>query len=61
MRTGHHLILETKGKDSEENRSKRKFLAEWVTAVNEDGRFGVWNSDVSFDPGDIHDILAKYS
>jgi type III restriction enzyme len=56
--TGEHLILETKGRDDDQNRSKRAFLQEWVEAVNADGRFGRWRAGVSFQPGDIHDILA---
>lgn len=60
LKSGGYLALETKGKDSEQNRTKRRFLAEWVQAVNAHGGFGGWHSDVSFDPGDIKDILAKH-
>ena len=61
MDSGVHLVLEVKGQDSEENRTKRRFLAEWVEAVNAQGGFGRWASDVSFDPGDIKDVLARNS
>jgi type III restriction enzyme len=54
---GTHLVLETKGEDSEQNQTKRRFLDEWVVAVNEDGRFGRWRWAVAFKPGDISDIL----
>ena len=35
LANGVNLILEVKGQDTQENRRKRQFLAEWVTAVNE--------------------------
>lgn len=61
LTNGKMLILETKGQDSQENQTKREFLAEWVTAVNDHGGFGVWAADVSRDPADIRSILEKYS
>ena len=61
LKSGDMLVLETKGQDSEQNRSKRRFLGEWVNAVNEHGGFGRWHADVSWDPGDIHDILENYA
>ena len=61
MDSGVHLVLEVKGQDSAENRTKRRFLAEWVEAVNAQGGFGRWDWDVSFDPGDIKDKLARHS
>ena len=60
LSNGSHLILETKGKDSLQNQTKRKFLNEWVKAINNQGGFGVWNSDISFDPSDVESILNKY-
>ena len=56
----NYLVLETKGQDSEQNKTKRRFLDEWVQAVNEQGGFGHWSWDVSKDPGDIKDILARH-
>ncbi|NLE39040.1 MAG: hypothetical protein GX621_13535, partial [Pirellulaceae bacterium] len=47
------------GQDSQQNQTKRKFLGEWVTAVNEHGGFGNWAWDVSRDPSDLVDILAR--
>ena len=61
LSNGSHLILETKGIDSLQNQTKRKFLEEWVKAINNQDGFGVWNSDVSFDPSDVEGILNKYS
>lgn len=54
------LVLEVKGQDSAENQTKRKFLAEWVKAVNTHGGFGKWKWDVSFDTSDIVDVLQKH-
>ncbi len=54
------LVLETKGRDSEQDQTKRRFLDEWVRAVNAHGGFGHWAWDVSRNPGDIPDILARH-
>ena len=54
-------MLETKGWDSDQNRTKRRFLDEWTRAVNEHGGFGRWSWDVSMDPGDIKDILVRHA
>ena len=59
LTSGHGLILETKGKDSEQDRTKRRFLDEWVKAVNTHGGFGHWCWDVSGHPGDITDVLDR--
>ena len=59
LKSGDMLVLETKGQDSEQNRSKRRFLAEWTRAVNQHGGFGHWLWAVSRDPGDIKDILTS--
>jgi type III restriction enzyme len=56
---GWHLILETKGRDSEQDRTKRRFLEEWVQGVNAYGGFGTWRWAVSKDPGDVTDILRS--
>lgn len=61
LTTGTMLVLETKGKDSEQDRTKRRFLHEWVQAVNDHGGFGRWSWDVSTDPADIKDILARHA
>ena len=61
FKSGNHLILETKGQDSERDRTKRRFLAQWVEAVNACGSFGRWSWDVSKDPGDIEDVLARHA
>lgn len=61
LTNGKMLVLEVKGEDSPENRTKREFLAEWVRAVNADGGFNNWAWDVSFNIKDIEGILALHS
>ena len=61
LRSGDMFVLETKGRDSDQDRTKRRFLDEWVNAVNTHGGFGRWSWDVSTAPGDIQDILARHS
>jgi len=47
--------------DTEQDRVKRRYLDEWVQAVNQQGGFGRWRWDVSTQPGDVLDILTKHS
>ena len=61
LRSGAMLVLETKGLDSDQDRTKRRFLDEWTRAINAHGGFGRWSWDVSSDPGDIQDILARHA
>jgi len=57
LRSGGHLILETKGQDSEQDKTKRVFLDEWCRAMNQHGGFGKWSCVVSFDPNDLQMLL----
>ena len=61
FKSGNHLVLETKGQDSEQDRTKRRFLSQWVKAVNTHGSFGRWSWDVSKAPGDVEYILARHA
>jgi type III restriction enzyme len=56
---GRMLILEVKGQDDDEQRTKRQFLDEWVRAVTTHGGFGAWSWAVSRRPLDVLDILAE--
>jgi len=58
LTNGTHLILETKGQDSQKDKTKREFLDEWVRAVNAHGGFGKWRWAVSVHPKDIGEILS---
>ncbi|MCI0590606.1 MAG: DUF1064 domain-containing protein [Gammaproteobacteria bacterium] len=60
LASGTMLVLETKGKDTEQDQTKRRFLDEWVKAVNAHGGFGQWCWDVSRNPADVKDVLARH-
>src|SRR5579862_750293 len=60
LKNGKMLILEIKGQESRQNKTKREFLDEWVRAVNQHGEFGTWVWDVSWIPADVRDILKKH-
>ena len=57
--SGNFLILEVKGQDTEQDQVKRRFLDEWVNAVNSHGGFGRWKWAVSKNPADLPDVLAQ--
>ncbi|RJP82592.1 MAG: type III restriction endonuclease subunit R [Desulfobacteraceae bacterium] len=59
LANGEHLILETKGRDTQQNRTKRAFLDDWVKAVNNHGGFGKWKWAVSLHPSDLEGILNE--
>jgi type III restriction enzyme len=60
LANGVTLIFEVKGQDSPKEQAKLAALAEWVQAVNSDGRFGRWAADVVFDPADVTTILHEH-
>ena len=60
LRSGEFLVLETKGQETEQDKTKRKFLDEWARAVNGQGGLGTWRTAVSRAPADIKDILHRY-
>lgn len=60
LTNGKILVLEVKGQDNQEQRTKREFLAEWIRAITGHGGFGTWAADVSHQPTDIHEILARH-
>ncbi len=59
LANGEILVLETKGKDDQQNRSKREFLDEWSRAVNAHSGFGIWKWAVSKNPADLKGILQE--
>jgi hypothetical protein len=59
LTTGENLIIETKGQDNEQNKTKRAYLDEWCRAINQHGGFGLWSWAVSFDPNDLGLILQN--
>lgn len=60
LKNGKNLILETKGQETERDRKKRSALEEWVRAVNENGEFGEWCNDVSYNIKDVDGIIKKW-
>jgi len=61
LKSGENLIVETKGQDNEQNKTKRAYLDEWCRAINQHGGFGKWGWAVSFDPNDLGEILLRKS
>jgi len=59
LKSGENLIIETKGQDTDQNKTKRAYLDEWCRAVNQHGGFGKWSWSVSFDPNDLDQILQN--
>jgi len=60
LRNNKMLVLETKGQETRKDKEKRKALQEWILAVNSDGSFGEWYSDVSYNIADVDGIIKKY-
>lgn len=57
---GVTLVLETKGKEKDKDKAKRRALVEWIKAVNAAGEFGRWVNDVSYSVKDVDGIIGKY-
>jgi len=57
LKNGNYLVLEIKGQDSQQDRTKREFLDEWIRAVNSHGGFGCWQWAVSTHPSDVANVL----
>jgi type III restriction enzyme len=57
------LILETKGQETEQDKTKRTALREWIRAVNANGGFGRWHPEpaMSKHPDEMPEILATVS
>ncbi|WP_374488069.1 BPTD_3080 family restriction endonuclease [Zoogloea sp.] len=62
LANGKHLVLEIKGEDSDQNRSKRLALDAWVRAVNARGGFGTWCWDVvKAEPSKVDDVIGHHA
>jgi type III restriction enzyme len=55
---GDMLVLETKGRETEQDRVKRRYLEEWAAAVTAHGGFGRWRAAMVSRPGEIRDLLV---
>jgi type III restriction enzyme len=61
LTNGTTLILEIKGEETPESQAKRRFLDEWIRAVNAHGGFGHWAADLSLNPKDVGELLNKHN
>lgn len=61
LTNGHMLILETKGRMSDEVEAKHKALNQWVDCVNASGQYGVWHCQFSFLESDLEGLLQRYA
>ncbi|MBI3289862.1 DEAD/DEAH box helicase family protein [Candidatus Microgenomates bacterium] len=52
-----HLILEVKGKLTDQDKAKWAAAEEWVKAVNANGNFGTWEFKVLKDPKDLFETV----
>jgi len=59
LTNGTHLILEIKGQPTQQDRSKEIALNDWITAINNDKRFGKWATAISTHPKDIPYIIQN--
>lgn len=59
LKNGDMLVLETKGQDTEQDKVKRRYLAEWAEAVNDHSGFGRWRWAVAYHPGEIRDVIMQ--
>ncbi len=61
LKNNINLILEVKGQEKEKDVQKEKGLANWIKAVNDNGKYGIWKHDTLFDPPKITNMIEKYS
>jgi type III restriction enzyme len=61
LTSGKMLTLEVKGQDTQQDKTKREFLSEWIKALNAHGGFGTWAWDVSRNPKDVLNILQTHN
>jgi type III restriction enzyme len=61
LTNGTHLVLETKGQETQQDITKREFLAEWVEAINQQGGFGRWAWAVSYHPKDVQEVILRHA
>lgn len=59
LSNGSHLIVEVKGQDSEQDKTKRDYLDEWIKAVNQYRSLGKWNWDIVTNPGGMEEVILK--
>lgn len=55
--TGRNLVVEIKGQDTPKDKTKRRYLAEWIDAVHAHGGFGRWAWAVALSPDELPDAI----
>lgn len=60
LKSGNFFVLEIKGQDSDQDKTKRAFLEEWVKAVNAHGGFGTWQWGVSKDSRAFSHFIEQF-
>ena len=55
--SGVNLIVEDKGQDTLKDQTKRRYMGEWVKAVNAHGGFGKWTFKPCFKPDELPTII----
>ncbi len=58
LRSGGHLVVEVKGLEREQERSKDVGAARWIAAVNHWGRLGQWRYAKVHSPHDVQAVLG---
>jgi len=53
LTNGTSLVLETKGQDTPKDQTKRRYMVEWVKAVNAHRGFGKWDFKTCFKPSEV--------
>ena len=59
LASGDFLVLEIKGRQTEQDDVKHGYMREWTEAVSRHGGFGCWRFDVSSKPADLEDVMEK--
>jgi type III restriction enzyme len=57
LASGRNLVVEDKGQDTPKDQTKRRYMNEWVEAVNAHGGFGRWDFKPCFKPDDLPTII----
>lgn len=52
-----YLILEIKGRKTDQDKAKWQAAGEWIVAVNASGNFGAWEFKVLDNPRDLFDVV----
>lgn len=59
LTTGTNLVVELKGESTPQDQTKKRYLDEWVKAVNAHGGFGKWAAGLCLNPSDLPTVIQK--